>query len=135
MLSSHFPHTSCHPHALLLFLSLYPPSLSLFLSFVFSTDNRQSSHAVHLLRFWRRPSESPNTLSLFLSAQTSLTGIFPSFFSLHILPSCLLALSSPMNTTCSTAAGWFATPLPNLIALHPVVSLSVQCMSLTFVMT
>lgn len=35
---------------------------------VFSTDYCQPSHAVHLLRLWRRPSESPYTLPLCFSA-------------------------------------------------------------------
>lgn len=92
-------------------------SPSLFLSFFFSTDNRQSSHAVHLLCLWRRPSESPNTLS----AQ-----IFPPFFSPHVLPSCLLSLSIPMNTTHSIAASLVCSPsLPSLISSLPVFQFNV----------
>lgn len=132
-LTSHILHVT---HMLSFCLSLLHLSLSLFLSFFFSTDNRQSSHAVHLLRLWRRPSESPNTLSLFLSQLKSHSGLFPSFFSLHILPSCLLSLSIPMNTTRFVAASLVCSPsLPSLISSLPVISLSVQCMCLTSVMS
>lgn len=103
-LTSHILHVT---HVLSFCLSLL--HLSLFLSFFFSTDNRQSSHAVHLLRLWRRPSESPNTLSLPLSAQISLWPFsiflqpaYPSFLSsvivcsyeYHSLHCCLAGLRS-----------------------------------------
>lgn len=61
------PHLSLHPNTfislphilhLIHALSFSPPIL--FLVCFFFTDYRQSSHAVHLLRFRRRPSESPN---------------------------------------------------------------------------
>lgn len=96
-------HLSLHPHA---FVSLptYFMSPTFCPTVSFSTDNRQSSHAVHLLCLWRRPSES-------LSAQSY--SFFPSFFSPHILPSCLLSLSIPVNATPSIT-----------VLLLPVTSLS-----------
>lgn len=115
MLSSHFPHTSCHP-------CLPPPHL------FFSTDNRQSSHAVHLLCLWRRPSESPNPLTLL--PQNSLWTFF------HLSSVCPLSLSIPMNTTHSIAALMVCRPsLPSQISLFSVISLSAQYMLLTTVMT
>ena len=103
---------------------MYSPSLSL--SFFFSTDYCQSSHAVHLLRLWRRPSESPSPLSL--SQLKSHAGHFPSFFSLHILPSCPLSLSISMNTTHYIAASLVCSPAPpSLISLLPVISFSSVC--------
>ena len=133
MLSSHFPHTSCHPRALLLSLSLYPLPLSSCLSFS-STDNRQSSHAVHLLRFWRRPSESPNTLSRSRLAQISLWPFsiflqpaYPSFLSSVIVYS--YEYHSPPLLPPSLVCG---PSLLNLISSLPVFSISVQCMFLNF---
>lgn len=62
------PHLSLHPHAFIslptYFMSPMSLSFSLSLHLFFSTDNRQPSHAVHLLCLWRRPSESPNYLAL-----------------------------------------------------------------------
>lgn len=105
MVSFHFPRTSCHPHALLsFFLSLsVSVSLSFSLSFFFSADNRQPSHAVHLLRIWRRPSESPKVSSnLTLDIFHLSSPAYPSFLSSvivcsyqhHSLHCCLAGLQS-----------------------------------------
>lgn len=58
------PYLSLLFHSLTYFISsmFAPISPSSFVLFLFS-DYRQSSHAVHLLRFRRRPSESLNPLS------------------------------------------------------------------------
>lgn len=99
-LTSHILHVTHVLSFCLSLSSLYPLSVSFF----FSTDNRQSSHAVHLLRLWRRPSES-----LSLSAQISLWSFsiflqpaYPSFLSFvivysyecHSLHCCLAGLQS-----------------------------------------
>lgn len=101
-LTSHILHSpTCSPSA-----SLFP--VSLCLSFFFSTDNRQSSHAVHLLRFWRRPSESPNTLSFSSNltlAVFHLTSACISF--LPVFCHCLL-LWIPLTPLLPR---WFSVPL------------------------
>lgn len=103
-------HLSLHPRA---FISLptyitsptcspsvSPPSLSLlFLSF---SPQIIANHHMQSISF--ASGGDPVSHQHSLSQLKSHSGLFPSFFSLHILPSCLLSLSIPMNTTHSKTA-------------------------------
>lgn len=97
----------------------------------FSADNCQPSHAVHLLCFWRRPSESPYThtlssllpspflphfltLPFFLYGSLNLTlALFHHFSScISFLLSCPLSLSVSVNITHFISGLSFRGPLP-----------------------
>lgn len=147
------PHLSLHPHAFISLPTYFmsptcSPSASLFLSlsllclpFFFSTDNRQSSHAVNLLCFWRRPSESPNTLfpslSFSLSKLKSYSGLSPSFFhpaSPSFFLSSVIVCSCEYTSLnfCLAGLQFFSSKLHLITSCH---SSSVQCMFSTFFMT
>lgn len=122
------PHLSFHPHAFISLPTYFmsptcspspSPSFSLPLSFSlsFSTDNRQSSHAVHLFRLWRRPSESAKPC---FSAEISLSP-----FSIFLQPACSSSLPSVI-VYCSEYHSFYCslTGLPGLQSLFPdIISL------------
>lgn len=104
--TSHILHVT---HVLSFSLSFFLP-LSFSLSF--STDNRQSSHAVHLFRLWRRPSESAKPC---FSAEISLSP-----FSIFLQPACSSSLPSVI-VYCSEYHSLYCslTGLPGLQSLFP----------------